>query len=216
MLLNFSEIYKQFHAVTPIRGVVHVGAYDGGERVAYGAHGIKDVVWFEALSYNYEKLQANIKGLTGHTSHNLVLSDVDGNTKFHVTNNGKGNHGSSSILPLGKHAEYYPHVVVQEILNLPCRRLDTLAKQKNLPMERYNFLNIDVQGAELRVIRGMGDLIDGFDYVMAEINEEELYKGGVLLPDLEAYLAGRGFEFSCKEMTKYHWGDGLFVRKRVM
>ena len=216
MLLNFDDVHGRYHNIVPIRGIVHVGAYDGDERKDYTAHSISPVMWFEALPETFVKLQKNIDGLEGNSAYNIVLSDTNGTTQFNVTDNGRGNSSSSSILPLGKHVECYPHVKVKKTINLPCARFDTFVKQRGLSLEKFNFLNIDVQGAELRVIRGMGDLIEKFDYVMAEVNEVELYKGGVLLPDLDAYLSDRGFELRDKKMTDFGWGDGLFVRKVIV
>jgi len=215
MLLNFDNVYNEYNPTVAFRGIVHVGAYDGGERKEYTLHKIPNVMWFEALPSTFAKLQENVKSIPGHQAFNYALTDVDGTTTFNVTKNHRGENGSSSILPLGKHLEYYPHVTLQEVIKVPCRRLDTFVRDKGIQISAFNFLNIDVQGAELRVIKGMGDLIDGFDYIMAEINEVELYKGGVLLSELTEYLETRGFELREKTMTKYNWGDGLFVKKTI-
>ena len=212
MLLNFSEIFQKYNHLKPIRGVVHVGAHFGTESVLYQKFNISDVVWFEALPKTFNTLKENVGNIAGNVAFNVALSDVDGRTKFYVTDNGRGNNGSSSILPLGKHATFYPHVTVKEELIVETARFDTFMAANSIELSKYNFLNIDVQGAELHVIKGMGDLINGFDYVMAEINEAEFYKGGALLDDLEGYLKEHGFNLEMKSMTKYEWGDGLFVK----
>lgn len=212
MLLNFSEIYKQYASIKPIRGVIHVGAHFGSESEIYESFNIKDVIWFEALPKTFTVLNSNVGKLARNSAFNVALSDADGETTFYVTDNGRGNNCSSSILPLGEHANFYPHVKVVEKLTVQTRRFDSFATENSFDLSMFNFLNIDVQGAEMHVIKGMGDLIDGFDYVMAEINEVELYKGGTLISELQAYLKSRGFDIKEKSMTKYKWGDALFVR----
>lgn len=213
MLLDFSNIHKQYNTIKPIRGVIHVGAHHGEESVEYRTLGINDVVWFEALPKTFVQLQRNVGGLQSNLLFNVALSDADGYSKFYVTDNGRGNNCSSSMLELGKHVKHHPHVKVKEVINVETTRFDTLATKQRLDMTKYNLMNVDVQGAELRVIKGMGTLIDGFDYVIAEVNEAELYKGCALLDELNEYLTNHGFVMKQKVITKYEWGDALFVRE---
>lgn len=201
--------------MNPIRGVIHVGAHHGEERKAYEACGVHNVIWFEAFPDSFAKLTHNVKHLPSNVTFNVALSDIDGRCKFHVTDNGRGNNSSSSMLELGKHATYYPHVKVKDVIEVETSRLDSLAAKQSLNMSEYNFLNIDVQGAELHVLRGMGELLNNIDYILTEVNEAELYKGGVLLHDLAAYLNVHGFSLVDRVMTKYEWGDALFVKKEL-
>jgi FkbM family methyltransferase len=54
-------------------------------------------------------------------------------------------------------------------------------------------LKIDVQGAELDVLRGCGELLERFRYVYVELSFVVLYVGQALADEVIAYLAGRGF-----------------------
>lgn len=215
MLLNFSDIFNRYNKLKPIKGIVHIGAHHGNESKEYQAHKIDNVVWFEALHKTFVELKKNVGSLPSNITFNVALSEVDGRSNFYVTDNGRGNNGSSSILQLGKHAIHYPHVKVREVVDVEVSRFDTLVAKKQLDMSKYNFLNIDVQGAELHVIKGIGKFLDGFDYIIAEVNEAELYKGGALLDELNAYLNDRGFTLKDKSMTKYEWGDALFVKDYI-
>lgn len=216
MLLDFSRIFQQYNAIKPIRGVIHVGAHHGEESKDYQAHGIDNVVWFEALPNSFAKLKVNVGHLPLNLVFNVALSDTDGTCKFHVTDNGRGNSSSSSLLELGKHAIHYPHVVVKETINVESARFDTLARRAGLNTQQYNFLNVDVQGAELQVIRGMGDFLDGIDHIVAEVNEVELYKGCALFDELTTYLTNAGFTLVDKAMTNREWGDALYTRKVLL
>jgi len=216
MQVDFDEIFKTHNPKKAFKGCIHVGAFVGCERDIYKKHGITPVAWFEADPVTYAKLVANVLPYDGHTTHKLLLGDVDRqNVTFNITSKPgvDGNNGSSSFLPLGKHAEHHPHITVTKQISVPMKRFDTYVSETKFDVTPYNFLNVDVQGAELHVIKGMGDLIDGIDYIVAEVNEAELYKGGALLNELNAYLESRGFVMDVKNINKYEYGDALFVRK---
>lgn len=217
MQVDFDEIYRTYNPKKAFRGCIHVGAFVGCERDVYKARGIKPVAWFEADPVTYAKLVANVLPYDGHTTHNLLLGDEDKpDVRFNITSKPgvNGNNGSSSFLPLGKHAEHHPHITVTKQLSVPMKRFDTYVKETAFDVAPYNFLNVDVQGAELHVIKGMGVHLDGIDYIVAEVNEAELYKGGALLGELNAHLESRGFEMAVKNINKYEYGDALFVRVR--
>ncbi len=206
MLLDLKALAADL--AVPIRGAVHIGAHYGDEKKTYHELGIKDVVWFEADPNTFQILRQNVEPY-GHLAYNALLSDEEKMYQFNVTSN-RG--ASSSLLKLKKHSQHHPHVVVTTVREMMASRFDLLSERVGLQLDRYNLLNIDVQGAELHVIRGMGDLIKNFDYVMAEVNDAELYEGCALFPELSAYLARYGFVMQTKSMTKYEWGDAFFVK----
>ncbi len=217
MQVNFDDIFKTYNPIKAFKGCIHIGAFVGCERDIYRKHGIMPVAWFEADPITYAKLVTNVLPYEGHSTHNLLLGDVDrSDVQFNITSKPgvNGNNGSSSFLPLGKHAEHHPHIKVAKQLSISMKRFDTYVTETKFDVTTYNFLNVDVQGAELHVIKGMGDLIGGFDYIIAEVNEAELYKGGALLNELNAYLESRGFEMTVKNINRYEYGDALFVRNR--
>jgi FkbM family methyltransferase len=55
-------------------------------------------------------------------------------------------------------------------------------------------LKVDVQGAELDVLRGAGTLLPGMCIVEAEVEFQELYSGQPLFCDLASHLGAAGFE----------------------
>ncbi len=74
------------------------------------------------------------------------------------------------------------------------------------------FLNVDLQGAELLALKGMGDLLKHFDHAYIEVNERELYKGCPLVGEIDAFMAKAGFVRKETVMTKHFWGDALYQR----
>src|SRR5437868_5918467 len=61
----------------------------------------------------------------------------------------------SSLLPMKIHLITAPQVFEERVLSLATRRVDTLLREASLPPRLFDFLNMDLQGAELVALRGM-------------------------------------------------------------
>lgn len=199
----------------PYTGVIHIGAHHGEEAQDYVNSGVKNVLWVEANPYIMKNLFDQTKKMQLQTEYlNAVLSDVDGEeTTLNIANNGQ----SSSILELGLHAVQYPHIQYVKRIPVKTKRFDTAVKENpsKVDMTKYDFVNIDVQGAELKVLQGFGDLFRTYPIraVYSEINFQELYKGCCLVQDLDAFLADFGFKRLLTAAPEKTWGDALYVRK---
>lgn len=205
MYITFTELLDTFPAIT---GVVHVGANDCQEAAQYACRDpARKVFWVEALDAYVQKHAA-----TKHIAQ-AVISDEDGiDVVFNITNN-MGL--SSSILELGTHLQEHPQVQIAERMHAKTMRLDTLLSREGID-GTYNFLNLDIQGAELKALQGLGTRIDHFDYVYSEINEAYLYKNCALFHELDAYLHERGFEVKFKTVNRHMWGEALWVRQGIL
>jgi FkbM family methyltransferase len=201
MLVNWNDINRYINS--EISGVLHVGGHLAEELSIYDAAGINYVIWVEAD----EERSVKIKNLVPdfHDVVCAVVGDVDGaDVVFHEANNGQ----SSSILDFGTHVVEHPEVFYISETKKTMRRLDALAEE--FDFKKFNFLNLDIQGAELLALKGMGNLLDNVTYIYTEINEKSLYDGCCLIPDLDEYLSD--FQRVITEMTPFGWGDALYVR----
>jgi FkbM family methyltransferase len=209
MLINFDYLFSKYDIHT--KGALHLGANEGQEASAYSRQGINAVIWVEALPEVYAKLCANVDRYKRHVTLLACVSDKDGETvTFHVANN-EGQ--SSSLLELGTHAFEHPSVRYIDHLTVQTTRVDTLLKRHKLETGPGWFLNIDLQGAELKALEGMGERLNGFDHAYIEVNERELYKGCPLVKDIDAYLARYGFVAMETKMMKQGWGDCYYQRR---
>lgn len=205
MLIDFRKLFPKY-GITP-KGILHVGANVGEEAPVYDELGIKDVVWIEANSQLLPQLRINA-GKYKHKVLHALVGDVEGlEVELHISNNAGQ---SSSILELGTHKIAHPevHYVGSEVMKMV--RLDQHGCWGNL-----DFLNIDVQGAELKVLKGMGDVLHQFKWAYLEVNKAYLYKNCPLVEDLDMYLLGFGF----KRVETYWcgntgWGDALFIKRQ--
>lgn len=199
----------------PFEGVLHVGAHLGEEAKDYCDNGVKRVLWVEANKTLMKNLYDNVKMIpVQHMFANEVLSDEDGKqVTFNITNNGQ----SSSILPLGTHKIHHPHVHVVDTKTVTTKRFDTYYKenQVHINLFEFDFVNLDIQGAELKALKGFGNLFTRFPNIRAiycEVNTEEVYEGAALVPEIDAYLDQFGFHRVVTKMTEYGWGDALWIK----
>lgn len=198
------------------QGVVHVGAHIGEEVADYKDYGVKNVVWFEANRNLMPQLFENTRRYDLKQEYFCeVLSDVDGEeVNFAITNNGQ----SSSILELGTHKTHHPHIHVVDTKKLTTKRFDTIARDNpdNINMNIVDFVNLDVQGAELKVLQGFVNAFTDFKNIKAvytEVNTEEVYIGCALLSQIDSFLYQFGFQRAAISMTEANWGDALYLRK---
>lgn len=85
--------------------------------------------------------------------------------------------------------------------------------EDNIPYDFANFLNIDIQCAELLALKGMTKVINNYDYIYLEVNKEHLYKDCALIDEIDSFL--NTFNFTRVETfwTDYNWGDALYIKK---
>lgn len=205
MLIPIDRLVKKYQL--NIRGILHVGAHELEELDTYHAIGVKNIVWVEGNPVVYDKMRLKFPDSKLYCG--LVSDKDDQVVEFIVTNNGQ----SSSILELEEHKTQHPHVVESYRMRLPTITLSSLFKKNELSFDNYNFLNIDIQGAELLALKGLGEELRKFDYLYLEVNTKHLYKDCPLLTDLMNYLMGFGFKLAEIEMTEFFWGDAFFVKK---
>jgi FkbM family methyltransferase len=208
-----------------ISGVVHAGAHTGEEAPIYERCGIERVLWIEADHDLMETLNENVYPL-GHVTACACLGARDGDeVTFHIAEGagGRDRGQSSSVLPLGTTTQVHPGVRYVAERRMRTRRLAPLVEESWAWPEHADFLNLDLQGYELECLRGAEPMLEGIRWIYAEINEDALYEGCALLPDLARWLGDRGFrlvekklygaqERSERDIPWFGWGDALFAR----
>lgn len=207
MLIELSYLYDKYQINAT--GVIHIGASTGQEAESYHKHGLK-VIWIEAIRPVYKQLCRNVTKYTGTICINACVSDKDGQiVDFNISNN-EGQ--SSSLFEFGTHTEAHPGIVFTEKTRLQTARVDTILKDRKIESHEYDFINLDIQGAELMALKGMD--LTHVRYVYIEVNEKELYKGIPLLPEIDEYLAKHELHRVETKMTNWGWGDAFYIRKQ--
>lgn len=201
MLIKFNDIVNKYG--NP-KGIIHIGAHLMEERSDYISNGLYNTIWIEANPKLYEVIK------NSDIVYNWAISDIDGQfVNFNITNNGQ----SSSILNLDKHKIHHPQIYVSEVISVKTKRMDTLIKENNIDLNNYDFLNIDIQGAELLALKGFGNLLYNIKFIYTEINTDNLYKNCALVSEIDEYLKKYEFKRVETSMTEYEWGDALYIKK---
>lgn len=210
MLIPMSEL-KEKYGVSP-KGVLHVGAHIGEEADAYAAAGVERVIWVEPHPDALPSLWKNVGTRAGHIVIPRAACETDGEkVKLYKTSN----ICSSSLLPLKKHKEKHPDVGACGTVSVETVRIDSIFKTILFKPSDFEFLNMDIQGAELIALKGAHEYLKSCKWIYTEVNEEELYEGCVLTGYLEYFLNTYGFKLAEKRLfsATHGWGDALFVRK---
>lgn len=207
-MLDLDALCRQ-HRIIP-RGIVHVGAYEGEEAQTYRQMGLDPILFVEANPAVFERLAARLDGQPGVILACCAVTDRAGTATLHVTSWDQ----SSSILPLGMHRQYYPEVVEERTITVPAKTLDGLFAELEAGPERFNLLNIDIQGAELAALRGGETLLRNIEGINVEVNFEELYRGCCQIEELDRFLGERGFR-RVATASPFHpsWGDAFYARR---
>jgi FkbM family methyltransferase len=206
MLIKFSEIVNKYGRP---KGIIHIGAHLMEERNDYKSQGLYNTIWVEANPKVYSNIEFVNNEPNNERVFNYAISDEDNKLyEFNITNNGQ----SSSILKLNKHKIHHPQIHVSEVINVNSKRMETLLLENNINIDNYDFLNIDIQGAELLALKGFGNLLNNIKYIYTEINTNTLYKDCALVSEIDEYLSKYGFKRVETSMTEFEWGDALYIK----
>jgi FkbM family methyltransferase len=207
-MIDYGAVLKRY-GVEP-KGVLHLGGYDGGEDLAYCQIGFRDRLFVEAQPDTFARLKQFLDG-RGASCEQYAVSNVSHQTvTMHVAQNGQ----SSSILPMEKHLEIYPHIPIIDKILVETIRVDDLLAMDKYKHNVYNFLNCDIQGAELLALSGSCVSLRNFDILNLEVNFDELYKGLPHITEIDAFLSVFDFVRADTVLAHPTWGDAIYVKNR--
>lgn len=211
MLINYNYIVNKYGRP---KGIIHLGAHLAEELEDYLSDNQQNVVWVEANPFLYENLQNRILS-TNHIAFRELLGDKDGiEMKFNIAKNHyNGNYQSSSVLEFGTHEINHPHIKMESSITLNSKTITTIFTENGLSFENFDFVNLDLQGFELPVIKGFGENIGKMKYIYSEVNIDDVYIGCTKLNELDEYLEQYGFIRVETKMTDANWGDALYIKK---
>ena len=154
-------------------------------------------LFIEAIPYTFERLQKNlIKCKKYNTNYiplnNLVTSEADKEYTFNIFNNDEG---SSSIYEPNQNEWQWSDVKIKEQIKLNSSTIVNILKEQNWENKKYDVV-LDVQGAELEVLKGFGPNLLNIISIRVEISTREFYKGGVLFEELNSFFISNSFKLN--------------------
>ncbi|MBS0338757.1 MAG: FkbM family methyltransferase [Proteobacteria bacterium] len=122
-----------------------------------------------------------------------------------------GNPGASSLLrATGNYPEEH---YVQKEIRVETIRLDTFMRERGIA--GIDVLWMDVQGAEGRVLEGLGERLRDLRCLHMEVEFFEIYKGQSLFGDVDPWLRARGFRLLGFTSYSRFAADAIYVRDDI-
>jgi FkbM family methyltransferase len=201
MLTSLKQLITNYNC--NITGVIHVGAHDGGETNDYINCNIDKIVYFEPLPDIFSILKEKIAPYPSIQAHNCALGASESVATFNISNNLY----SSSLLKPKEHLKIHPGVTFTETINVDVKTLDSFN------IQNYNFLNMDVQGYELEVLKGGQNTLNQIDYIFTEVNFQEVYENCALIEQLDDFLKVYNFtRVGTYNGVPGYWGDAFYIK----
>jgi len=208
MLISISELNLNFDCNPKI--VWHLGGHNAEELDDYLSNGTQEIHWFEANPEQALILQRKLMDIPDQHVVPKAAWNSDGEIlTFKITNNTM----SSSLYDLKIHSEKYPDIVLNKCIEVETITLNTYSIGRVVP----DFINLDIQGAELDALRGASSFLDKVSYIYTEVSYVELYKNAPLADEIDRYLNRFGFKrVVTRKVPRDGWADVLYINQRLV
>lgn len=204
MLLNLHTLHEKYEM--KVKGVLHIGAHYGEENAIYDELGYANRIFFEPIKKNFAVLEKNV---TNWPLFNIALGSSPQTQTMYVESANQGQ--SSSLLKPKIHLQQYPHITFPDKEDVGVDTLDNVLENK----ESYNFINMDVQGYELEVLKGSTESLKHIDYLMCEVNRAEVYEDCCMVQEIDEFLLPFGLKRVETTWDGITWGDAFYVKEQV-
>jgi FkbM family methyltransferase len=209
--------------------ILEAGAYHGETSLAMvqrwpGA----SIYCFEPVPELFDIVKRNTSAWPNIHPSDLALSDKVGKAVFHLSAmEGKpdASLGSGSLLEPTHHKEGFPWVKFDNAITVATMTIDEWAGSHHV--EKIDFIWLDIQGAELPVLKASPHIMKTVKAIVTEVEFVELYKGQSLYAEMRPWLEAQGFKeiatdfdpeapktADLKKRNPLSWyGNSIFVRK---
>lgn len=193
------------------KGILDIGAFEGAfARTARHFFAQSPILMLEAQPGKEVQLKA-IAAQLPDVDYRIVLlgTETRADVAFHHVNAAINSSGSS----LYEEQTRYP----RDTISLPMRRLDDVLAE--MSGREFDLLKVDVQGAEIDVLRGGVRTLAGIVAIVIELSLLEYNKGAPLIGEVMRWLAEQGFAlFDVFPVSRIPTGallqvDGIFLRR---
>jgi len=193
--------------------IIEVGAHIGLDTEEFAlAFPRGTVIAFEPHPRLHSQLTDRTRFYPNVTCFGVALSDGPSVRRFHQSSGSSD--ASGSILTPTRHLSRHPSVtfLAQDQTVVVTTTLDAYVEAAGI--DKISLLWIDVQGAELLVLKGSLKSLAHIDWIYVEVAPTPLYEGGATYSDVQRHLERFGFKVF-KEYLPAEWcgeGNVLFHR----
>ncbi len=156
-----------------------------------------EIYGFEPIPESYRKLKEIIGNDKNVHLYNFALSSDNKITPFHLN---EFSYSSSLLTMQERLKELFPFAKNVRMIDVECKRFDSIPGIKLHPPV---FIKLDVQGAEMLVLGGIGKLIEKIKLVQMEINFETLYHRQANYDEVFSYMKRNGFNYFFQRSPLY-------------
>lgn len=196
------ELKKLFPGDKPIV-IADIGACEAEDSIRYSRlfpHA--SIYAFEPLPSNIQIAKKNLQtyGLNHIELLEKAISDKNGTARLFVSEGrpvGAGNanwdwgNKSSSLLEPERHTEFADFIKFERTIDVDTITLDDFCTQARI--RAIDFIHLDVQGAEMMVLKGAANTIGTVKAIWLEVSTIDLYKEQPLADALEKFMKEQGF-----------------------
>lgn len=194
-----------------LRNVIVIGANEMYEINDY-IKMYKNGLFIEAIPDVYKKLEKNINYCNNNCLRNykainaLVTNESNKKYPFYIFSN-RGE--SSSIYKPNNENWLWDDVKLNNEIILTSTTMNELLEKEGWSKKKFDVV-LDVQGSELKVLKGFEKYFKNIMFLKVEISKKEFYVGGVLFKELNEYLESKGFKLNWKQNESDHC-DVLYI-----
>ena len=145
-----------------------------------------------------------------------AVCDYDGNITFYPINQTKtittwkdGNPGASSIFT--SNGKYPFETYIQDEITSKCHRLDSVMDKYSI--SKVDIIWMDLQGAELLALQGLGNHLQNVKYIHTEVSHKEMYSGQVMFEELHEYILSNHFVMT-NSLSFAGWQEDAIYEKK--
>ena len=219
-----SELHRLFPRLD-VRVIFDVGSCEGEDAIRYS------LLFPSAVVFAVEPLPSNVRLIEGnlarypHVSVRVLpfaLSNSAGSATLFVSSGQPegatsedwdyGNKSSSLLRP-ERHLDVHPWVHFNDQIEVATDTLESVCSREGIT--DIDLVHLDVQGAELTVLEGAGSLLERIGAIWMEVEAISLYEGQPLKPEVEHFMAARGFRRMVDTVDSVS-GDQLYFNPRIL
>ena len=206
MSYTTAELLRRYK-ISPTQ-IIHVGAWEGLDVPEYKSLGIPKITLVEAMPNKASALRERY----GNDEQIQIIEAAASDTSNKTVTFYPLDHGSSSLLK--PKIESLQHIfgdfIEAEPIAVQTIRIDDIETSNTSKI----MLIIDVQGAELQVLRGSTEALKKTILLKVEVSTTTYYEGQSYQNEIALFLRIRGFiRVSQRISKKMGQGDAIFIRR---
>lgn len=152
----------------------------------------------------------------------IALCDFDGKSQFNVAASPHCDWGCSSLNTFSENLDQtWPgrdDFKVTKIIEVQVSRFDTWYQTNGFTFDKIDYFHCDTQGSDLKVLKGMGNLISLIQEGVVECAQNEqvkLYKENHTIEEMKDFLNSNGFDI-IQQQSNDIWSNeiNVYFKKR--